>query len=105
MPVFLNTTDADFDTRFAALLSMKREDAPEVDDAVAAIIADVRRRGDAAVLELTERFDRMTLTPTGWPFRRGDRRGHRAGPGGGARGAGPRRVAHPRLSRTPVAEG
>jgi histidinol dehydrogenase len=30
-------------TRFAALLSMKREDAPEVDDAVAAIIADVRR--------------------------------------------------------------
>jgi histidinol dehydrogenase len=62
MPVFLNTTDADFDTRFAALLSMKREDAPEVEDAVAAIIDDVRRRGDAAVLELTERFDRMTLT-------------------------------------------
>jgi histidinol dehydrogenase len=50
-------------TRFAALLSMKREDAPEVDDAVAAIIADVRARGDAAVIELTERFDRMTLTP------------------------------------------
>jgi hypothetical protein len=42
MPVFLNTTDADFETRFAALLSMKREDAPEVDDAVAAIIDDVR---------------------------------------------------------------
>jgi histidinol dehydrogenase len=69
MPVFLNTTDADFDTRFAALLSMKREDAPEVDDAVAAIIDDVRARGDAADLELTERFDRMTLTQTGSPFR------------------------------------
>ncbi len=62
MPVFLNTTDADFEARFTALLSMKREDAPEVDDAVATIIADVRERGDAAVLELTERFDRMTLT-------------------------------------------
>jgi histidinol dehydrogenase len=62
MPVFLNTTDADFETRFTALLSMKREDAPEVDDTVATIIADVRARGDAAVLELTERFDRMSLT-------------------------------------------
>jgi histidinol dehydrogenase len=62
MPVFLNTTDADFETAFTALLSMKREDAPEVDEAVAAIIADVRARGDAAVLELTDRFDRMSLT-------------------------------------------
>jgi hypothetical protein len=35
-------TDADFEDRFTALLSMKREDAPEVDEAVAAIIADVR---------------------------------------------------------------
>jgi histidinol dehydrogenase len=69
-----------FRDRFTALLSMKREDAPEVDEAVAAIIADVRARGDAAVLELTERFDRMALTPTGSPFRRRDRRGHRAGP-------------------------
>jgi len=63
MPVFLNTTDADFETRFSALLSMKREDAPEVDEVVAAIIADVRARGDDAVIELTERFDRLTLTP------------------------------------------
>jgi histidinol dehydrogenase len=38
---------------------MKREDAPDVDEAVAAIIADVRARGDAAVIELTDRFDRM----------------------------------------------
>jgi histidinol dehydrogenase len=34
-----------------------------VDAAVAEIIADVRARGDAAVIELTERFDRLTLTP------------------------------------------
>lgn len=63
MPQFLATTDADFAHRFDALLSMKREDAPDVDAAVAAIIADVRTRGDAAVIELTARFDRLTLTP------------------------------------------
>ena len=63
MPVFLNTQDDGFDAAFAALLGMKREDTPEVDDTVAAIIADVRARGDAAVIELTERFDRLTLTP------------------------------------------
>jgi histidinol dehydrogenase len=63
MPVFLDTTESDFEARFAALLEMKREEAPEVDDAVAAIIADVRARGDAAVIELTERFDRLRLTP------------------------------------------
>jgi len=63
MPHFLNTTDADFETRFAALLGMKREDSPDVDAVVADIIADVRGRGDAAVLELTARFDRMQLAP------------------------------------------
>lgn len=63
MPQFLATHDADFPARFDALLSMKREDAPDVDAAVAAIIADVRTRGDAAVIELTARYDRLTLTP------------------------------------------
>ncbi len=62
MPVFLDTKDADFETAFQRLLSAKREDSPDVDDAVAAIIADVRARGDAAVLELTKRFDRFDLT-------------------------------------------
>lgn len=62
MPQFLNTRDADFDTCFAALLEMKREDAPDVDAIVADIIADVRARGDAAVIELTAKFDRLTLT-------------------------------------------
>ncbi len=63
MPQFLSTTDADFDARFDALLSQKREDAPEVDDVVAAIIADVRARGDTAVIELTAKFDRLQLSP------------------------------------------
>ncbi len=62
MPQFLNSRDADFEVQFAALLSMKREDSPEVDDIVAGIIADVRARGDAAVLELTAKFDRLTLS-------------------------------------------
>lgn len=63
MPVFLNTADADFEPRFAALLGAKREESPDVDDVVAAIIADVRARGDAAVLELTAQFDRLQLNP------------------------------------------
>lgn len=62
MPQFMSTEDGDFEDRFTALLSMKREDSPEVDDAVAAIIADVRARGDAAVIERTETFDRLSLT-------------------------------------------
>ncbi|QDC08723.1 histidinol dehydrogenase [Oceanicola sp. D3] len=63
MPVFLDTTAADFEGQFQALLNAKREDAPDVDEAVAAIIADVRARGDEAVIELTEKFDRLSLTP------------------------------------------
>ncbi len=63
MPLFLNTNDADFEAQFAALLNAKREDSPDVDAIVADIIADVRARGDAAVIELTERFDRLSLTP------------------------------------------
>jgi histidinol dehydrogenase len=63
MPHFLDASSADFEPRFNALLSMKREDSPDVDAVVAGIIADVRARGDAAVLELTTKFDRLTLTP------------------------------------------
>ncbi|WP_298839723.1 histidinol dehydrogenase [uncultured Roseobacter sp.] len=62
MPVFLNADDTGFEEAFARLLSAKREDSPDVDDTVAAIIADVRRRGDEALLELTAKFDRLTLT-------------------------------------------
>jgi histidinol dehydrogenase len=62
MTFFLSITDRDFEAAFTALLGMKREEAEDVDQAVAAIIADVRARGDAAVLDLTARFDRMNLT-------------------------------------------
>jgi histidinol dehydrogenase len=63
MPQFLDTTDDDFEDRFQALLAAKREDAPDVDEAVAGIIADVRVRGDAALIELTAKYDRWELTP------------------------------------------
>ena len=62
MPLFLSTQDPDFELRFQALLGLKREEAEDVDQAVAAIIADIRARGDAAVIELTSKFDRTTLT-------------------------------------------
>ncbi|MBC7156089.1 MAG: histidinol dehydrogenase [Rhodobacteraceae bacterium] len=63
MPVFLSTEAPGFETAFAALIAAKREEAADVDDAVAAIIAEVRARGDAALIELTARFDRLTLEP------------------------------------------
>ncbi len=63
MPVFLDTTSPDFETAFSTLLSAKREDSPDVDALVADIIADVRERGDKAVIELTAKFDRLDLTP------------------------------------------
>ncbi len=61
MPMFLSTLDADFDARFAALLALKREEAEDVDQAVAAIIAEVRARGDGALRDFTARFDRLEL--------------------------------------------
>ncbi len=63
MPVFISTADASFEAEFAAFLSTKRETDPDVLDTVNSIIADVRARGDDAVIELTKRFDRLTLTP------------------------------------------
>lgn len=60
----LSTTDPDFKTDFEALLSLKREVSVEVDDVVRTIISDVRKRGDSAVIELTEKFDRFTLGPS-----------------------------------------
>jgi histidinol dehydrogenase len=58
----LATTDPGFEAAFAALLDQSRETTESVDQVVAAIIADVRREGDEALLRYTERFDRVTLT-------------------------------------------
>ena len=72
MPHFLNAADAGFEEDFAALLGAKREEAQDVDDAVAAIIADVRERGDQALIELTAKFDRMELSPERMRFTTGE---------------------------------
>lgn len=63
MPQFLSTSASDFEERFRALLSMKREEAPDVNETVGAILSDVRARGDAALIEYTATFDRVALTP------------------------------------------
>lgn len=63
LPRQLDTTDPGFEADFAALLALKRESAPDVEADVAAIIADVRARGDAALIEHTARLDGITLTP------------------------------------------
>jgi len=53
----LKSEDAGFDAALTALLAYSAEDDDAIEHSVAAIIADVRARGDAAVLELTRRFD------------------------------------------------
>lgn len=62
MPIRLDSAQPDFELRFLELLGGKRESSQEVGDAVAAIIADVRARGDAAVVELTNKFDKAGVT-------------------------------------------
>ncbi len=60
MPRRLDTRDAGFACDFEALIRSERAGAEDVDAAVAAILADVRARGDEAVAEYTERFDGVT---------------------------------------------
>ncbi|MBN8998165.1 MAG: histidinol dehydrogenase, partial [Rhizobiales bacterium] len=62
MAIRLDFRDSDFEARFTALLATKREVSEDVDHAVRAILADVRARGDAAVIDYTKRFDRLELT-------------------------------------------
>lgn len=63
MARWLDARSASFADDFAALLSLKRENDEDVSTSVRAIIADVRARGDHALVELSERFDRVQLTP------------------------------------------
>ena len=63
MVVRLAQSDRDFEARFAALLAAKREIAEDVDKTARTIIDEVRRKGDAAVIAYTEKYDRLALTP------------------------------------------
>jgi histidinol dehydrogenase len=62
MPLRLDAGDAGFEAAFKDLLGAKRETEADVNDTVAAILADVRSRGDAAVVDYTRKFDRFDLT-------------------------------------------
>ena len=63
MPTRLDTGDAGFAVAFAAWLAAARQPSADVDGAVAAILAEVRAQGDAALISYTKRFDRLELTP------------------------------------------
>lgn len=65
MPIRLNQTATGFEQAFAAFLNTKREASPEVDRAVREIIADVRERGDAALIDLSLKFDKADLGALG----------------------------------------
>ena len=64
MPVWLDASRPDFAAAFATLLADKREQAVDVDRDVAAIIADVMARGDAALADYSLRFDKLDLSKT-----------------------------------------
>ncbi|MBK5912866.1 histidinol dehydrogenase [Rhodocyclus purpureus] len=57
-----SSADTDFRERLDALLAFEGAQDESVDRAVAAILADVKSRGDAAVVEYTNRFDRLAAT-------------------------------------------
>jgi histidinol dehydrogenase len=65
MAMALDMQLADFERRFQALLAAKRESSADVDAAVAAIIADVRARGDEALADYSLRFDRVDVARLG----------------------------------------
>ncbi|MGJ4904728.1 histidinol dehydrogenase [Bradyrhizobium sp. HKCCYLS2058] len=62
MPIRLSRASTDFDTQFRQFLAAKREVSADVEAAARAIVEDVARRGDAALLEATRKFDRLELT-------------------------------------------
>jgi histidinol dehydrogenase len=65
MPIRLDNRSADFAARFAAFLATKRETAQDVEQAVRAIIDDVRKNGDRALIALSQKFDRIDLQKVG----------------------------------------
>ena len=69
MPIRLDSRTADFPASFHAFLAAKREAMADVDAAVRSIIADVRVRGDEALIQHSRRFDRVDLRQIGFKVR------------------------------------
>jgi histidinol dehydrogenase len=65
MPVHLDSNSADFAKRFASFLATKREVSADIEAATRAIVDDVARRGDLALIEATRKFDRLDLDAAG----------------------------------------
>src|SRR5271168_944839 len=65
MAFHLDIRATDFADRFRAFLDTKREASADVEAAVRAIIADVAARGDRALKDLTQKFDRVDLDRIG----------------------------------------
>jgi histidinol dehydrogenase len=65
MPIRIDSRSDDFAFRFNAFLATKREVSADIEAATKAIVDDVAMRGDAALLEATAKFDRLTLDAAG----------------------------------------
>jgi len=61
MALWLNAKDRNFESAFSGLLATKREVSEDVDQIVRDILSDVSARGDAALLDYTQKFDRFAL--------------------------------------------
>ncbi|KKC26474.1 histidinol dehydrogenase [Sphingomonas sp. SRS2] len=70
MPLRLDSRDRDFADAFTALVEGRREADEDVSRDVSAIIAAVRKQGDAALADYTRRFDRHDLDSSGWRIER-----------------------------------
>ncbi|HAO39131.1 MULTISPECIES: histidinol dehydrogenase [unclassified Afipia] len=65
MPIRLTSHSADFSKRFNAFLDMKREVSADIDASARAIVDDVAKHGDAALIAATKKFDRLDITAGG----------------------------------------
>ena len=74
MPLRLRADDTGFAAAFDALVDARREADADVSRDVAAILARVRAEGDAALRDLTQRFDGHDLDAGGWEVSAAERK-------------------------------
>ncbi|TIN14815.1 MAG: histidinol dehydrogenase, partial [Mesorhizobium sp.] len=72
MAITLSQTDADFELRFSAFLTTKREVSADVEAVVRDIVARVRAAGDKALIDYTLKFDKADLNRLGIAVSRAD---------------------------------
>lgn len=72
MPIRLDQRQSDFTERFSEFLAMKREVTADIDAAARGIVDDVKKRGDAALIEATKKFDRLDVQASGLRITEGE---------------------------------